>query len=139
MVQSQITWLSGISGTPLHRFAFTRAAVSAESQKEQNEVLFAKVRKRQALLGISWRNALTTARKVANAFGSNSLDESIQPTVLWEPAQARNTNDERSEWSVKASLGVPLPTIWAEMGYTQAQIRQFQQQQQQTITEQKQL
>jgi hypothetical protein len=124
-IQTQIVWLASVTGTPLNRFALMRQSVSARAQQEHNEILFAKVRKRQKLFDSAWLDTLTVARRMVNAFGSVRLDESVTFMLNWEPAQARDTVSEREEWRLKADLGVPLSVLWAEMGYSQAQIAEF--------------
>lgn len=127
MIQSLIGWLSVITSTPQSRMSFTRQIAAEGTLKEQNEGLFAKIRKRQAAYDAAWSDAFDVARRLANTFGQADLDETVDFIMQWEPVQARDTADERDEWQVKAKLGVPLETIWQEMGYTSAQIQAMKQ------------
>jgi hypothetical protein len=120
-------WILGkiglITSTPQTRILPTRQVSSAESQKEQNESLFAKCRKRQNLYDAAWRECFDMARKLANDFGNAGIDETVQFVLSWEPLQARDTADERDEWRVKKELGIPQEVIWQEMGYSNEQIQ----------------
>jgi len=122
MIQSLIGWLAVITSTPESRLSFTRQIAAEGTLQEQNEGLFAKVRKRQRLYDAAWRDALDMARRVANVYGGAGLEEAVRFVVQWEPVQARDTEDERDEWRAKKELGVPLQQIWSEMGYSHEEI-----------------
>jgi len=122
MIQSLIGWLAVITSTPESRLSFTRQIAAEGTLQEQNEGLFAKVRKRQRLYDAAWRDALDMARRVANVYGGAGLEEAVRFVVQWEPVQARDTEDERDEWRAKKELGVPLQQIWSEMGYSREEI-----------------
>lgn len=121
-IQSQIGWLAITTSTPESRLSFTRQIAAEGTLKEQNEGLFAKVRRRRKLADACWRDAFDMARKLANYYGNSGLPEEDAFVMQWEPVQTRDTEDERDEWRVKRELGVPLEVIWAEMGYTFDQI-----------------
>lgn len=126
MMQSLIGWLAVITSTPESRLSFTRQIAAEGTLQEQNEGLFAKVRKRQRLFDASWRDALDMARKVGNVYGSAGLDEEPRFVVQWEEVQARDTQDQRDEWKVKRELGIPESRIWMEMGYSTQEIEMMQ-------------
>ena len=121
-IQSVIGWLAVVSSTPESRLSFTRQIAAEGTLKEQNEGLFAKIRKRQMMFDAAWQAAFALARKLANTFGQAGLAEEPKLILQWEPLQSRDTQDERDEWRVKKELGVPLETIWAEMGYSPDEI-----------------
>lgn len=121
-IQSFIGWMAITTNTPESRVSFTRQIAAEGTLKEQNEGLFAKVRKRQALLNEGWVQSFDMARRLQNTFGSEQVPEEPEFLMRWEPVQSRDTQDERDEWQVKRALGVPLETIWAEMGYTPEEI-----------------
>lgn len=126
-IQSQIGWLAIVTSTPESRLSFTRQIAAEGTLKEQNEGLFAKVRRRRKLANANWIDGFDMARKLANFYGNVGLPEDPEFIIQWEPVQARDTEDERAEWQVKKELGVPLEVIWAEMGYTYEQIEQMKQ------------
>jgi hypothetical protein len=121
-LQALIGWLSIVTSTPESRLSFTRQIAAEGTLKEQNEGLFAKVRRRRKLADAVWRDAFDTARRLANTFGNADLPDDESFVLQWEPVQARDTEDERDEWRVKKEMGVPLEQIWSEMGYSIDQI-----------------
>lgn len=123
LLQSLIGWLAIITSTPESRLSFTRQIAAEGTLKEQNEGLFAKVRRRRKMAHACWIDVYDMARTLANFYGSAGLPEDDAFVVQWEPVQSRDTEDERAEWQVKKELGVPLETIWGEMGYTYDQIQ----------------
>lgn len=124
---SLIGWVAVVSSTPAARLSFTRQVAAEGTLKEQNEGLFAKVRKRQKRIGAGWVRCFEMARKLANTFGNAGLDEAVAIDVVWEPVQSRDTQDERDEWRAKRELGVPTEQLWSEMGYSLAEIERMRQ------------
>lgn len=124
---SLIGWVAVVSSTPAARLSFTRQVAAEGTLKEQNEGLFAKVRKRQKRINAGWVTCFEVARRLANVFGQAGLDESVRFDMVWEPVQSRDTQDERDEWRAKRELGVPQEQIWAEMGYSLAEIEKMRQ------------
>lgn len=123
---SMIGWVAVVSSTPAARLSFTRQVAAEGTLKEQNEGLFAKARKRQKRFNAGWVATLNMARRLSNVFGGAGLREDVPIEMMWEPLQSRDTQDERDEWRVKRELGVPLTQLWAEMGYSQAEIERMQ-------------
>lgn len=122
------TLLSGVavvSSTPESRLSFTRQIAAEGTLKEQNEGLFAKVRKRQKMYDPAWVEVFEVARLLQNEYGDKIPDEP-EFIATWEPIQARDTQDERDEWRVKREMGIPQDQIWREMGYSEAQIAKMQ-------------
>lgn len=122
VINSLLGWVAVITSTPASRTSFSRQIASEGTLKEQKEGLFAKIRKRQKHLDRAWRECFNMARRLENAFGAGGLPEEPNFVMQWEPIQARDTADERDEWSVKKSLGIPTEQIWKEMGYSPEEI-----------------
>jgi hypothetical protein len=122
---SLIGWVAVVSSTPAARLSFTRQVAAEGTLKEQNEGLFAKVRKRQKRINAGWVRCLEMGRRLANVFGAAGLDEGVRFDLVWEPVQSRDTEDERDEWRAKREMGVPLEQIWTEMGYSLAQVERM--------------
>lgn len=121
-VQAFVGYLAIVSNTPESRVSFTRQIAAEGTLQEQNEGLFAKVRKRRTMIGQAWVQCFEMARRLQNEFGTEKVTEDHEFEILWEPVQSRDTEDERDEWRAKKELGVPLETLWQEMGYTPEQI-----------------
>lgn len=122
-INSLIQWFSIVTSTPASRVIFSGAVAAEGTLKQQNEGLFAKIRKRQALYNQAWIECFNMARRLANHFGNAGLDESVAFVPNWEPIQARDTTEEYEEWRIKKEMGIPLEVIWSEMGYSPAEIR----------------
>ncbi|CAD7698892.1 unnamed protein product [Ostreobium quekettii] len=121
-IQSTIGWLAIVTSTPESRLSFTRQIAAEGTLQEQNEGLFAKIRKRKMRFDAAWQDVFALARKLDNTFGNDELDEDVAFIIQWEPVQSRDTEDERDEWRAKKELGVPLEVIWREMGYSPEEI-----------------
>jgi len=115
--------LAQITGTPVNRFQVTRQIAGAETQKETEGPLLAKVRERHVLLGNVWENLLSLARRVANTFGGEGLAEDALIEMQWAPAAVR---DEAAFYETLAlkheKLSIPLEQVWREAGYSQEAI-----------------
>jgi len=114
--------LAQVTDTPTSRFQVTRQIAAEGTLKQQEEPLLAKVRVCQVLFGNSWEDALYMARQLANEFGDADLPDDEMVETTWEPAETRDDKALLETLALKANLGVPLETLWAEMGYDQSQI-----------------
>jgi len=127
-IESQLSWLAIVTSTPKSRFTFSRQVASEGTQQEQNEGLFAKCRKRQAMHDRAWIKAFNAGRRIANTFGGEVLPDDVVFVPHWEELQARDTETQYREWEVKANtLKIPLEYLWAEAGYTTEQIEAMKQ------------
>lgn len=123
VLDSFIVKLAQVTDTPISRFQMTGQIASAETQKQQETPLLAKVRQRQTIFGDAWEDCLYMARRLANVYGNAGLDEAALIETQWEPAAARDETAEVQRLAVKAEkLGVPRIQLWRELGYTDAQI-----------------
>jgi hypothetical protein len=105
-----------ITDTPVSRFVTSGQVAGEGTLKEQEQPLKKKAADRRVLFGNSWEDCMVMARKLANLYGAK-LDENVAFTTLWAHSESLD------ELLQKLELGVPLETIWAEMGYSPAQIK----------------
>jgi hypothetical protein len=123
VVDSLIIKLAQVTDTPVNRFQMTGQIAAAETLKQQDSPLLAKVRSRQSKFGDAWEDCLYMARKLANLYGGAGLNEDSLIETQWEPAEARDETAEIERLAVKAEkLGIPKRQIWKEAGYNDAQI-----------------
>jgi hypothetical protein len=123
VLDSFIVKLAQVTDTPISRFQITGQIARAETQKEYEGPLLAKVRQRQVIFGDAWEDCLYMARRLANVYGNAGLDEAALIETQWEPAAARDESAEVERLALKAEkLGVPRVQLWRELGYTDAQI-----------------
>lgn len=125
MIQSLIGWLAVVSSTPASRLKSGKQISSEGSLQEQNEGLFAKVRKRQNLFNAAWLECFDLALKLTNIYGNVQLPPEPTLFMQWEAIQARDTAAEREEFKMKMEMGVPRTTLWSEMGYSPEEIEQM--------------
>jgi len=116
LVHQLVLWTAMVTDTPVSRFIATKQIASGDTLKQQEEPLEAKVDHRRMLFGNGWEDCMAMARRLANVFGEEELDESVQFSTLW---QSRRSLDELK---AKRELGVPLEQLWLEAGYSREQI-----------------
>lgn len=112
-----------VTGTPSNRFsAVTSGQVAAEGTlKQQQEQLFAKIRKRQIIFGERWKAAIEMAARLQRAFGVPVPEGEV--AAQWETAETRSIAELAQEAKAKKESGVPDEQIWAEVwGYSQDEI-----------------
>jgi hypothetical protein len=120
---AMVLTLAQVTDTPVNRFQVTRQIAGAETQKQGEEPLLAKIRARQVLIGNAWEDLLSLARRVANTFGGAGLDESARMEMQWAPAATRDEEKFFTTLALKhEKIGVPLEQIWREAGYSQDEI-----------------
>lgn len=121
-LDSWITKLAQITGTPANRFQITRQIAAEGTLKQQEAVLLSKARVRQVRFGNSWEDMLYMARRLANTVGAG-LDEDALLEVEWTPAATRDEKEHIETLGMKRDkLSVPLEMLWAEAGYSQEDI-----------------
>lgn len=126
-VYNWIQWAAMATDTPASRFTMSRQVAAEGTLKEQSVSLLNKCRMRQSELGIGIADLFVIARKLHNAFFSAPrLDEEVEISVEWESIEVRDETEELNRAVLKAEkLSIPLPQIWAELGYTEVQIAQW--------------
>ena len=118
--------IARITRTPLSYFQISGHVASGETLKEQEAPLVSKAKKRQIYFGNAWEQALRMARVLWNEFGPGpELDETQPIEMVWASPEVRNIKEDLEAATLKKALGVPQEQLWAEMGYTEAQIGEF--------------
>ena len=119
VLKDLIVMAAQITNTPATRFTMSGHVSSAESVKEQERPLKKKAANRRVIFGDSWEHCISMARKIANLYGDAGLDEAVSFYTLWTHTESLD------ELVQKLTLGVPQEKIWAEMGYSQDQIKEM--------------
>lgn len=114
-VKDQIMFIAQLTGTPASKFVATAQIASAETLKEQKDSLKKRAQNRQVSFGDSWEEVMSIARAIENAFG-DTYDPELSITAIWKNIE---TIDELKE---EMSLGVPVETLWARLGYSAEKI-----------------
>lgn len=127
-IDRQILYAASVTDTPASRFQFSKQVAAADTLKEQNEPLFAKIEKRQILLGNGWEDVMTFARRLANFKARAGFDETKQFQTRWRDAHARTLAEQQAEVTAKKTANVPDEQIWREVfGYDEKTIAQMKQ------------
>lgn len=126
LIEGWVLRAAMMTDTPISRFITTKQISAEGTQKQQDGPLVNKVRGRQGELGNAWEDALSIARRLANTFGGAVLDEVAQFYTQWEPAETRDEDAELARAGKKQALGIPQAKIWAELGYSQEEIADWQ-------------
>ena len=114
--------LARVTDTPLSRFQQTKMIAAEGTLKQQEEPLLAKIRAKQVTMGNSWEDALLMARRLTEAFGQRA-PAGARISTLWKELEVRDNRDFLEQLAIKKEkLAVPLEVLWAEAGYSQAEI-----------------
>lgn len=123
LMDKLLLWLAMITDTPISRFTTTRQVAAEDTLKQQETTLLAKIKKRHLLFGNAWEDCMYMARRLANFFGTEDLAEEVILSALWETPETRDEGEFLEGLALKRErLGVPLKQVWAEAGYSQAEI-----------------
>lgn len=114
-IDRQILYVASVTDTPVSRFQFTKQIAAEGTLKEQSEPLFAKIEKRQVLLGNGWEDCMTIARRLANWKTNAGLDESFQFQTKWADPRTRTAKDMKEEAEAQRAANVPDEEIWRDV------------------------
>lgn len=108
--------IARVSRTPLHHFTLEGTPPSGESMKTAEAPLLAKVEDRQTAWGIVWSDVMRFALEISGI-------KDTEPEPVWIDTTPRNETTEIENAVKKVqSLGVDIPTVQKEIGYSESQI-----------------
>jgi hypothetical protein len=118
--------LASVSALPAHYLNnLTGQLPSAESLRSAEASLVAKVRRKMQSFGAGWGRVARLALLVRDGTlpaGADGLE------VVWRDPESRTDAMAADAALKRAQLGIPLPTLWADLGYTPAQVADMQRQ-----------
>ena len=121
--------VSGVSRTPAYYLRPVGGAdvPSGEALKQLESGLVRRAEERQLVFGQAWADVFSLAYRVNQAYGP-SLPElpDVEVAVTWADANVRNELAEAQMAEAHQRLGVPQETLWRKLGYTPAEIEEFQ-------------
>ena len=125
-IESLVQHIAGTTRTPQHLFQIMGGAPSGEALKTAESGLVNKAQQRMVNFGNAWEDCLTTALKVQAAFGSaiTVMEDAILETT-WDDPETRNEQSHMEALRIKSELGVTKHQIWRELGYSQDEIDQM--------------
>lgn len=138
VIWAVVAAISGVSRTPQYYLRPQGGAdvPSGESLKQLESGLVARARKRQRIFGQAWEDVLHLALRVQATFGGGvTLADAPRIEVQWADPETRNEGLQAQIATAHKALEVPLPAVWAQLGYTPEQIAEFRREQRQADAE----
>jgi hypothetical protein len=140
VLDRHILSIAQVSRTPISNFQLFGQIPSADSQKQLETGLLAKVKSRCKVYGNAWEDLIYLAQKMAigapvyengrivgyglEAYSLQGTEE-VKLGTLWEPAETRNEKEHLETLTLKKALGVPSMQLFLEMGYSQEKAEEF--------------
>jgi hypothetical protein len=110
------------SSTPPHYLLGQAGSFpSGESLKSTETGLVAKVRRRQLALEPAWEEVI----RLCFAAQGDARAEVLDAETIWRDPESRTEAEHTDATLKKMALGVPLPQLWEDLGYSPTQIRRF--------------
>ena len=125
-IESLVQHIAGTTRTPQHLFQIMGGAPSGEALKTAESGLVNKAQQRMVNFGNSWEDCMSMALRIQAAFGSAPVSgDDLMIETTWGDPETRNEQSHMEALKAKAELGVPKHQLWRELGYTQEQIEQM--------------
>jgi hypothetical protein len=125
-IEAMVQHIAGTTRTPQHLFQVVGGAPSGEALKTSESGLVQKAQQRMVNLGNAWEDCMVTAARIQETFGSTVTDlAGLVFNTTWDDPETRNEQNHMEALKAKAELGVTKHQIWRELGYTQEQIDQM--------------
>ena len=125
-IETLVQHIAGTTRTPQHLFQIAGGTPSGEALKTAESGLVNKAKQRMVNFGNAWEDALMLALRIQKVFGASLPDVeegAIQTT--WDDPETRNEQAHLESLKAKLELGITKHQLWREMGYTQEQIDQM--------------
>lgn len=112
--------IARVSRVPVHWINQTGDFPSGEALKTAEGPFVGAGERMQTAFGSTWSEAMAFALEVDAVPGDST---GIQP--IWKMFATRSETDQLNSAAMKKSIGVPDEQIWAELGYSADEIKQF--------------
>jgi len=125
-IEALVQHIAGTTRTPQHLFQIMGGIPSGEALKTAESGLVQKARQRMINFGNSWEDCIMMALRIQAAFGPSvgEVEEGALSTT-WDDPETRNEFAHLESLKSKLELGISKKQIWRELGYTQDQIDQM--------------
>jgi hypothetical protein len=131
-IETIVQHIAGISRTPQHLFQIMGGAPSGEALKTAESGLVMKAQQRQVNFGNSWEDCLIMALRIEQAFGQNIAGpDDVTVAIDWDDPETRNEQSHLESLKAKMELGITKRQLWREMGYSQEDIDNMEEDRQQ--------
>lgn len=130
LVDTATIMIARVTRTPLSAFQLAGGnRPAADTLQEMDNGLVVKGGKAQVTLGNAWEDVMGMCRKLHNTFGQVRPGyrrlAALPISTRWAELTQRDEVQHMTELEAKKRLGVPLETIWFEMGYSAEQIAEM--------------
>jgi hypothetical protein len=119
-IEMFVEHLAAQTHTPSHYISGKIVNASGDALKAAEAGLTAKCKRKILDFSDGWEEAMALALRATNRQVSAEDGE-----ALWRDPETRSVGEVTDSLVKKRTLGVPLETLWAEMGYTPAQIKRM--------------
>ena len=125
-IESLVQHIAGTTRTPQHLFQIMGGAPSGEALKTAESGLVNKAQQRMVNFGNAWEDCMTMALNIQAAFGTAiTIMEDAVLEATWDDPETRNEQAHMEALKSKAELGVSKHQIFRELGYSQEEIDQM--------------
>jgi hypothetical protein len=97
IVDSFVQRIGQVSDTPLSYFQLSGQMASEGTHKQHESRMITKVKKASVKFGNSWEDVMKVARRLNNAFGPTTMDDTQRIKVRWADFSARDEDDKLTE------------------------------------------
>jgi hypothetical protein len=119
-IEMFVEHLAAQTHTPSHYISGKIVNASGDALKAAEAGLTAKCKRKILNFSDGWEEAMALALRATGRQVSAEDGE-----ALWRDPETRSVGEVTDSLVKKRTLGVPLETLWAEMGYTPAQIKRM--------------
>jgi hypothetical protein len=125
-IESLVQHIAGTTRTPQHLFQIAGGMPSGEALKTAETGLVKKAQQRMVNFGNSWEDCIVMGLRIQAAFGQAiSTPDDLRVQVEWDDPETRNEQAHLETLKSKMELGITKHQIWRELGYSQEQIDQM--------------
>lgn len=127
-----------ITNTPTSRFVVTKQVASADTLKEQERGLVKKAANRRVIFGDAWEDCIRMARRLANVFGGELMDEGVIFQTKWSRSESeealenadhiQDMEQKKLVWDTLANVlqssqgMIPAEAVLRDFGWTDKQL-----------------
>ena len=121
-LENRIQSLASRSRTPPHYLLGGMGQFpSGESLKATETGLIAKVKSQRRHFGESWEEVIRLGFKAQG----DARADAMSAETIWADPESRTESEHVDSLVKKLSIGVPMPQLWEDAGYTPEQIARF--------------
>ena len=122
-IEMLVQHIASRTRTPPHYFYLSGQFPSGESIKSAETGLVAKVKRKTRFFGEAWEEVIRLAFQITGESGKAKAARSCE--TIWADPESRTEGEHVDAVLKKRALGVPLQQLWADLGYSPAQIDRF--------------